>query len=52
MLVVNALIVSYLLYVRFSRTGRVAEEAIHKTEADKKALKEELKAHKAHSEEA
>jgi len=47
-LVVNAFIVAYLLYVRFSRTGREAEEAIHKTEADKKALKEELKAQKAH----
>ena len=47
-LVVNAFIVAYLLYVRFSRTGRVVEEAIHRTEADKKALKEELKAQKAH----
>jgi uncharacterized membrane protein (DUF2068 family) len=49
-LVVNAFIVAYLLYVRFSRTGREAEEAIHRTEADKKALKEELKAQKARSE--
>ena len=47
-LIVNALVVAYLLYVRFSRTGRTAEEAIHKTEADKKAHKEELKAKKAH----
>jgi len=47
-LVVNALIVAYLLYVRFSRTGREAEEVIHRTQADKKALKEELKAHKTH----
>ncbi|HST51968.1 MAG TPA: DUF2127 domain-containing protein [Pyrinomonadaceae bacterium] len=51
-LVLNALIVSYLLYVRLSRTGRVAEETIHKTEADKKALKEELKAQKARAEDA
>ena len=54
-LVVNALIVAYLLYVRFSRTGHLAEEAIHRTEADKKAekraKKEELKA-RAHSTDA
>ncbi|HEX3558306.1 MAG TPA: DUF2127 domain-containing protein [Pyrinomonadaceae bacterium] len=46
-LAVNAFIVAYLLYVRFSRTGREAEEAIHRTQADKKAEKkakqEELK---------
>src|SRR5256714_2830651 len=52
-LVVNLLTVSYLLYVRLSRTGHMAEEAIHRTEADrkaeKKARKEERKAH-AHSE--
>jgi uncharacterized membrane protein (DUF2068 family) len=47
-LIVNALIIVYLLYVRFSRTGREAEEVIHRTQADKKALKEELKAHKTH----
>src|SRR5919112_1691773 len=33
----NAVIVAYLLYVRLSRTGRAAEEAIHRTEAEKKA---------------
>ena len=42
-LVVNALIVAYLLYVRFSRTGHLAEEAIHRTEADKKAEKQAKK---------
>jgi uncharacterized membrane protein (DUF2068 family) len=51
-LVINALIVAYLLYVRLSRTGREAEEVIHQTEADKKAekqaVKEERKAHKTH----
>jgi uncharacterized membrane protein (DUF2068 family) len=35
----NAVIVAYLLYVRLSRTGRAAEEAIHRTEAEKKAEK-------------
>ena len=53
-LVVNALIVAYLLYVRFSRTGRAAEDLIHRTEADKKAEKkarrEEKKA-RAHAKE-
>jgi uncharacterized membrane protein (DUF2068 family) len=48
-LVVNALIVAYLLYVRLSRTGRAAEDVIHRTEADKKAekkaRKEEKRAH-------
>jgi len=46
-LVVNLLTVSYLLYVRLSRTGHMAEEAIHRTEADKKAekiAKKEMKA--------
>lgn len=51
-LVVNTSIVAYLLYVRLSRTGRSAEEAIHRTEADKKARKEELKAQAARSEDA
>ena len=54
-LVLNALIVAYLLYVRLSRTGRAAEDVIHRTEADKKAekraKKEELKA-RAHSTDA
>ena len=48
-LVVNVLTVSYLLYVRLSRTGHMAEDVIHQTEADKKAekmaRKEERKAH-------
>ena len=54
-LVLNALIVAYLLYVRLSRTGRAAEDVIHRTEADKKAEKRakkgELKA-RAHSTDA
>jgi uncharacterized membrane protein (DUF2068 family) len=54
-LVVNALIVAYLLYVRLSRTGRAAEDVIHRTEADKKAekkAKKEEKKARAHSTEA
>jgi uncharacterized membrane protein (DUF2068 family) len=51
-LLLNAFIVAYLLYVRLSRTGRRAEEAIHRTEADKKARKEKLKTRTPHSEEA
>lgn len=39
----NALIVAYLLYVRLSRTGRAAEEAIHRTETEKKAEKKARK---------
>jgi uncharacterized membrane protein (DUF2068 family) len=39
----NALIVAYLLYVRLSRTGRAAEEAIHRTESEKKAEKKTRK---------
>lgn len=35
----NSVIVAYLLYVRFSRTGRAAEDAIHRTEAEKRATK-------------
>jgi uncharacterized membrane protein (DUF2068 family) len=38
-LVGNSLIVAYLLYVRFSRTGHLAEDAIHRTEAENKAKK-------------
>ena len=45
-LVVNAVIVAYLLYVRFSRTGRAAEDVIHRTEADKKAEKKARKEEK------
>jgi uncharacterized membrane protein (DUF2068 family) len=40
----NSVIVAYLLYVRLSRTGRAAEEAIHRTEAEKRALKKGRKA--------
>jgi uncharacterized membrane protein (DUF2068 family) len=43
----NAVIVSYLLYVRLSRTGRAAEEAIHRTESEKKAEKVARKKAKA-----
>ena len=35
----NSVIVAYLLYVRLSRTGRAAEEAIHRTEAEKRTAK-------------
>jgi uncharacterized membrane protein (DUF2068 family) len=35
----NAVIVAYLLYVRLSRTGRAAEDAIHRTEAEKRVSK-------------
>lgn len=45
-LAVNALIVAYLLYVRLSRTGRAAEDLIHRTEADKKAEKKARKEEK------
>jgi uncharacterized membrane protein (DUF2068 family) len=54
-LLVNALIVAYLLYVRLSRTGRAAEDVIHRTEADKKAEKKARKEEKiarAHSTDA
>ena len=43
----NAAIVAYLLYVRLSRTGRAAEDAIHRTEAEKKAEKVARKKAKA-----
>ncbi|HEV7891620.1 MAG TPA: DUF2127 domain-containing protein [Pyrinomonadaceae bacterium] len=42
-LILNALVVAYLLYVRFSRTGHMAEDAIHRTEAENKARKKESK---------
>lgn len=42
-LVLNALVVAYLLYVRFSRTGHLAEDAIHRTEAENRARKKESK---------
>ena len=45
-LILNALVVAYLLYVRFSRTGHMAEDAIHRTEAENKARKKEAKARK------
>jgi uncharacterized membrane protein (DUF2068 family) len=43
----NAVIVAYLLYVRLSRTGRAAEDAIHRTEAERKSEKAERKKAKA-----
>ena len=46
-LVLNAAIVAYLLYVRFSRTGHLVEDAIHRTEAEKKVRKLERKLEKA-----
>jgi uncharacterized membrane protein (DUF2068 family) len=42
-LVGNSLVVAYLLYVRFSRTGHLAEDAIHRTEAENKAKKMQAK---------
>lgn len=42
-LVLNALVVAYLLYVRFSRTGHLAEDAIHRTEAENRARRQEAK---------
>ncbi|HYY98406.1 MAG TPA: DUF2127 domain-containing protein, partial [Pyrinomonadaceae bacterium] len=42
-LIMNALIVAYLLYVRFSRTGHMTEDAIHRTEAENRARKQEAK---------
>jgi uncharacterized membrane protein (DUF2068 family) len=43
----NAVIVAYLLYVRLSRTGRAAEDAIHRTEAERKSEKVARKKAKA-----
>jgi uncharacterized membrane protein (DUF2068 family) len=42
-LVGNSLIVAYLLYVRFSRTGHFAEDAIHRTEAENRVKKKQAK---------
>lgn len=42
-LILNALVVAYLLYIRFSRTGHLAEDAIHRTEAESKIRKKEAK---------
>jgi uncharacterized membrane protein (DUF2068 family) len=42
-LILNALVVAYLLYVRFSRTGHLAEDAIHRTEAENRARKKDAK---------
>jgi uncharacterized membrane protein (DUF2068 family) len=42
-LILNALVVAYLLYIRFSRTGHLAEDAIHRTEAANRAKKKEAK---------
>ena len=46
-LVLNAAIVAYLLYVRLSRTGHMVEDAIHHTEAENKVRKLERKLEKA-----
>jgi uncharacterized membrane protein (DUF2068 family) len=48
-LLLNAAIVAYLLYVRFSRTGHMVEDAIHHTEAENKVRKLERKLEKARS---
>jgi uncharacterized membrane protein (DUF2068 family) len=42
-LIFNSLVVAYLLYVRLSRTGHMAEDAIHRTEAANKAHKKGTK---------
>src|SRR3954453_18949807 len=42
-LTLNALVVAYLLYVRFSRTGHIVEDAIHRTEGENRARKKEAK---------
>ena len=48
-LVGNSLVVAYLLYVRFSRTGHIVEDEIHRTEAANKAKKMEEKEARKHS---
>jgi uncharacterized membrane protein (DUF2068 family) len=48
-LIGNSLVVAYLLYVRFSRTGHIVEDAIHRTEAANKAKKKEEKETRKHS---
>jgi uncharacterized membrane protein (DUF2068 family) len=48
-LVGNSLVVAYLLYVRFSRTGHIVEDEIHRTEAANKAKKKEEKEARKHS---
>ena len=45
-LILNAFIVAYLLYVRFSRTGHYAEDEIHRTEAENRVRKKEAKSAK------
>ena len=42
-LIFNALVVAYLLYVRLSRTGHFAEDEIHRTETENKTRKKEAK---------
>lgn len=42
-LILNAVIVAYLLYIRLSRTGHLVEDAIHRTEAENKARKMDKK---------
>src|SRR5215212_6206605 len=51
-LVLNALVVAYLLYVRFSRTGHMAEDAIHRTEAENRTRKKEARQSKRTRKEA
>jgi uncharacterized membrane protein (DUF2068 family) len=46
-LILNAAIVAYLLYVRLSRTGHMVEDAIHRTEAENKTRKMEKKRERA-----
>ena len=46
-LILNAVIVAYLLYIRLSRTGHLVEDAIHRTEAESKVKKLEKKLEKA-----
>lgn len=46
-LILNSAIVAYLLYIRLSRTGHIVEDAIHRTEAEKKVRKLEKKLEKA-----
>lgn len=46
-LILNAAIVAYLIYIRFSRTGHIVEDAVHHTEAANKVRKLERKLEKA-----
>jgi hypothetical protein len=46
-LILNAAMVAYLLYIRLSRTGHLVEDAIHRTEAENRARKMEKKRERA-----